>query len=156
MFGTELTAMTEAGAGLVVGTIDRDGVPRGIRAWAVLVVDADAQRLRIVLTADDRQIVENLGAGRVAVTAADVRTLRSVQLKGRIVTLETPTGDDIELARVQTDRFFEAVVETDGNSLLQLELMMPAEMVAIEMIVDEQYDQTPGPTAGSVLREAAR
>jgi hypothetical protein len=148
--------MTEAGAGLVVGTVDRAGTPRGIRAWSARVVDAETQRLRIVLTADDHQVVENLAVGRVAFTAADVRTLRSVQLKGRVVSVEAPTQDDVELSRVQTDLFFAAVVETDGNPLLHLELMLPAEMVAIEMIVDEQYDQTPGPTAGSALRQETR
>jgi hypothetical protein len=155
MFGSQLTTMMEAGAGLVVGTVDRNGVPRGIRAWGARVVDVESRRVRVILTADDRRIVDNLEAGRVAITAADVRTLQSVQLKGRVVIVEAPTADDVALTRIQIDRFFEAVVETDGNPRQQLDLMLPAEMVAIELLVDEQYDQTPGPTAGTPLQRVA-
>jgi hypothetical protein len=156
VFGSELTTMIEAGAGLVVGTVDRNGAPRGIRAWGARVVDVEDQRVRIVLTADDRRIVDNLRLGRAAFTAADVRTLRSVQLKGRVVTVEPPTSEDVELTRSQIDRFFEVVNETDGNPLEQLELMLPTEMVAIEVVVDEEYDQTPGPMAGAALRQGRR
>jgi hypothetical protein len=156
MFGSELTTMIEAGAGLIVGTVDSEGAPRGIRAWGARVVDVEGQRVRIVLTADDRRIVDNLSLGRAAFTAADVRTLRSVQLKGRVVTVEPPTPDDVALTRSQIDRFFEVVNKTDGNPLEQLELMLPTEMVAIEVVVDEEYDQTPGPTAGAALRQGPR
>ena len=60
------------------------------------------------------------------------------------------------MTRRQIERFFEAVTETDGNSLDQLRLMLPSAMVAIDIIVDEQYDQTPGPTAGAALRQEPR
>jgi hypothetical protein len=156
MFGSELTSMIEAGAGLILGTVDDDGAPRGIRAWGARVVDVEARRVRIVLTADDRRVVDNLAGGKAAFTAADVRTLRSVQLKGRVVTVEPPTPDDVALTRSQIDRFFEVVNKTDGNPLEQLELMLPTEMVAIEVVVDEEYDQTPGPTAGAALRQGRR
>jgi hypothetical protein len=156
MFGSELTSMIEAGAGLILGTVDGDGAPRGIRAWGARVVDVDGQRVRIVLTADDRRVVDNLAGGKAAFTAADVRTLRSVQLKGRVVIVEPPTPDDVELTRAQIDRFFEAVNQTDGNPLEQMELMLPTEMVAIEVLVEEEYDQTPGPAAGAALRQGRR
>ena len=156
VFGSELTTMIEAGAGLVVGTVDGNGAPRGIRAWGARVVDVERQRIRIVLTADDRLVVDNLAGGKAAFTAADVRTLRSVQLKGRVATVELPTPEDVELTRSQIDRFFEAVVETDRNSFRQLELMLPREMVAIELVVDEEYDQTPGPAAGTTLGQGHR
>jgi hypothetical protein len=156
MFGSELTNMIEAGAGLILGTVDGDGAPRGIRAWGARVVDVDGQRVRIVLTADDRRVVDNLAGGKAAFTAADVRTLRSVQLKGRVVIVEPPTPDDVEVTRAQIDRFFEAVNQTDGNPLEQMELMLPTEMVAIEVLVEEEYDQTPGPAAGAALRQGRR
>ena len=141
---------------MVVGTVDGHGVPRGTRAWSAHVLDPVGRRVRVVLTADDRRIVDNLDRGRVSFTASDVRTLRSVQMKGRVASVESPTPEDVERTRTQTDRFFDAVVETDGNPRHLLELMLPAEMVAIEVLVDEQYDQTPGPTAGSALRPVQR
>ncbi|HEX6659109.1 MAG TPA: pyridoxamine 5'-phosphate oxidase family protein [Ilumatobacter sp.] len=152
MFASELTTMIDAGAGLIVGTVDGNGAPRGVRAWAAWVVDPDAQRLRVVLTGDDRDVVANLADGRVALTAADVRTLRSVQMKGRVSSIDEPTPADLELAEFQTERFFVAVSQTDGNPMEMLVSMLPSTRIALEMIVDEQYDQTPGPTAGTALQ----
>jgi Pyridoxamine 5'-phosphate oxidase len=152
VFASELTTMIDAGAGLVVGTVDAQGTPRGVRAWAAWVVDPDAQRLRVVLTGDDREVVANLADGRVALTAADVRTLRSVQMKGRVVAVDEPNAADLELAELQTDRFFVAVSQSDGNPMEMLRLLLPSERVVIEMVVEEQYDQTPGPTAGTAIQ----
>ncbi|HSM65391.1 MAG TPA: hypothetical protein VK860_03705 [Ilumatobacteraceae bacterium] len=155
VFATELVTMLEAGAGLVVGTVSPDGVPRADRAWAASVVDAGARRIRFVMSADDAAVVENLESGMVSLTGADVRTYQSVQLKGRPVVVEAPTPADVELARLQSETFFEAVHLTDGNPLEGLRRMLPHQMVAVEMIVEETFDQTPGPAAGSALTESA-
>lgn len=152
MFASELTSMIEAGAGLVVGTAGADGEPRATRAWAATVVDPDARRLRVVVSADDPVSVANLRPGAaVALNGADVRTFRSVQLKGRVVTVEPPTPDDFDAARVQSDRFLQMVHETDGNPLESLQRILPVEVVVVEIGIEEMYDQTPGPEAGGPL-----
>jgi hypothetical protein len=143
--------MVERGAGLVVGTVSSDGEPRADRAWAVSVVDAATCRIRFVMSADDPVVVEHLESGTVSLTGADVTTYRSVQLKGRPVVVEAPTVDDLALAAHQSGVFFEAVHRTDGNPVELLRRILPREMVAVEMVVDESFDQTPGPTAGTVL-----
>jgi hypothetical protein len=143
--------MIEAGAGLILGTAAADGTPRGVRAWAAWVVDPDTQRLRVVLTGDDQAVVDNLEGRRAAVTAADIRTVRSVQLKGRVVSVGQLTPSDAEIAERQTECFFAAVHATDGNPMELLRVMLPSTQVVIEIIVDEQYDQTPGPTAGTPM-----
>ncbi len=152
MFASELMSMIDDGAGLLIGTVTANGAPRGVRAWAAWVVDPDEQRLRVVFTADDPVVVASLEGRKVAVTAANVRTVRSVQLKGRVVSVEPPTPADMEITERQTQLFFTAVHETDGNPIELLNVMRPCTHLAIEMIVDEQYDQTPGPTAGSALQ----
>ena len=152
MFGTELETMIESGAGLVLGTAGEGGAPRGTRAWSASVVDRDAQRVRVVFSADDPVVIENLRSGRATLTAADVRTFRSVQLKGRVTALEPTTEHDLELTGEQVDRFFEAVIATDGNPIELLRRLVPAEKMVVEIDVEEQYDQTPGPGAGAVLR----
>ena len=152
MFGSELTTMIEDGAGLVVGTVGHDGEPRAARAWSALAVDPDERRIRIVVGADDPVTVENLAVGAtIALNGANVRTFRSVQLKGKIVAVEPATADDLDTARVQSERFLQAVHETDGNPLEQLRRMLPLDVVAVEVVVDEMYDQTPGPEAGGPL-----
>jgi hypothetical protein len=141
----------ETGAGLVVGTVSTDGVPRADRAWAASVVDAERSRIRFVMSADHPDVVDNLQSGRVALTGAEVTTYQSVQVKGRPVVVEAPTVADVELARLQSETFFDAVHRTDGNPIEALRRMLPLEMVAVEMIVEESFDQTPGPAAGTAL-----
>jgi hypothetical protein len=150
-FGTELMNIMETGAGLVVGTVSEDGWPRADRAWAVSVVDTETHRIRFVMSADDAAVVDNLQSGRVSLTGAEVSTYQSVQLKGRPVVVEPPTSADIELARDQSETFFEAVHRTDGNPVEEMRRMLPHQMVAVEMIVEESFDQTPGPSAGRTL-----
>ncbi|HSP28166.1 MAG TPA: hypothetical protein VLN74_06410 [Ilumatobacteraceae bacterium] len=150
-FATELATILEAGAGLVVGTVSAEGAPRADRAWAASVVDAENRRIRFVMSADDAAVVDNLQSGRVSLTGANVSTYQSVQLKGRPVVVEAPTASDVELARRHSESFFAAVHRVDGNPLELLRRMLPHEMVAVEMIVEESYDQTPGPTAGTAL-----
>jgi len=154
-FATELMTILETGAGLVVGTVSADGEPRADRAWAASVVDAESRRLRFVMSADDPAVFENLQSGSVSLTGAEAITYQSVQLKGRPVVVETPTAADVELARLQSETFFEAVHRSDGNPVESLRRMLPHRMVAVEMVVDETFDQTPGPSAGTALAGAA-
>jgi hypothetical protein len=145
-------SMIEDGAGLVVGTVGDDGEPRAARAWSVTVVDDAVGRLRIVVGADDPVTVANLRIGaRVAVNGADVRTLRSVQMKGEVIVVDQAGPADLDVARVQSDRFLEAVHVTDGNPLEQLRRILPIEVAVVEIVVDEMFDQTPGPDAGGLL-----
>ena len=155
-FASELTRMVESGAGLVVGTVSVDGAPRADRAWGVSVVDPGERRIRFVMSADDTAVLEHLESGNVSLTGAEVSTFHSVQFKGRPVVVESPTADDIEMARTQSERFFEMVNRVDGNPIEQLRRMLPLETVAVEMIVTEMFDQTPGPSAGSALVEPAQ
>ena len=153
-FATELMSIMRTGGGLIVGTVSADGWPRADRAWAVSVVDAETHRIRFVMSADDVAVVDNLQSGKVSLTGAEVSTYQSIQLKGRPVVVEPPTSADIELARDQSETFFEAIHRTDGNPLEALRRMLPHEMVAVEMIVEESFDQTPGPSAGHSLAAA--
>ena len=153
-FATELMTILESGAGLVVGTVSTDGEPRADRAWAASVVDAESCRLRFVMSADDPAVVENLQGAMVSLTGAEVITYQSVQLKGRPVVVEAATAGGLELAHRQSEAFFEAVHRSDGNPVESLRRMLPHRMVAVEMLVEETFDQTPGPSAGTALAGA--
>jgi len=52
---------------------------------------------------------------------------------------------------VQTDRFFEVVHLTDGNPIELLRRMLPIEVLVVDVVVEEMFDQTPGPEAGAPL-----
>jgi hypothetical protein len=146
---SDLKSVVEAGMGLVAGTVSDDGEPRAHRAWSARVVDPDEGRIRFVMSADDPDVVAHLETGAVSLTGANVATYASTQVKGRPVVVEAPTADDMEDVRKSTDAFFDVIHSTDGNPIELLSRMLPRTYLAVEMVVDETFDQTPGPKAGA-------
>jgi Pyridoxamine 5'-phosphate oxidase len=136
-------------ATLLVATVDDDGAPRAGRGW--VAVDAGHPgRIRVVVGADDPAMVANLRPGaRIAVTSGDVRTLRSTQVKGRVDTVGPTSDDDLTAMAGAVDGFVRAVHEVDGNPPEQLRRLLPNAVLAVEIDVDEVFDQSPGPGAGS-------
>lgn len=152
MGGTDHLEHLGAGVSLIVGTASADGEPRATRAWAARIVEREPLRVRFVMSADDPVAVANLASGMaVALTGADVCTLGSVQVKGSVRLTEPAGADDLALATAQSERFMQAVHETDGNAIELLRRMLPREVVCVELDVDERYDQSPGPGAGRLL-----
>jgi hypothetical protein len=145
----QLEEATELGLGLLVGTVSPEGRPRVTRGWSLASVDSHEGRLRLVMTADDRVAVANLAGARIAVTGGDVRTLRSAQVKGRVVAVEDVTADDLARMAMHVEEMFTAVTETDGTPRAVLDNLLPLDVVAVEIDVDGIYDQTPGPSAGA-------
>ena len=148
MFSSDVMSILEAGTSLIVGTVGADGEPRATRAFALTVIDDAAPAVRVVPSADDPVVLEHLATGAIAVTAADVRTLRSVQLKGRITRVEPSTDDDARMVEEHSSAFFQAIHDTDGHDLEISRRLLPLATISIVMVVDELYDQTPGPGAG--------
>ncbi len=149
MGGTNFLELIDAGASLVVGTVSDDGEPRAGRAWASRVIERDPLRIRLVMAVDDEVTVANVAPGAiVAVTGGDVRTLRSVQLKGCVRLVEPPTADDLALAAEHSARFTDAVLAVDGLPAALLRRMLPYEVVCVELAIEDRFDQSPGPAAG--------
>jgi hypothetical protein len=145
-------AFLQGGCALIIGTVGDDGEPRASRGWGLTIVEDDPLTIRLLLTGDDEVTVEHLrGSGRVAITAADVPTLRSVQLKGRALTVEDGTAEDWARAQRFMDAFFGDVNASDGTPRRVVDRVVPTGVAAATVVVDDVYDQTPGPTAGSRL-----
>ena len=156
MIEAEDRAILEGGgSGIVAGGADADGMPFVARGWAIWFPTAAPDRVRVVVSADQGFDPSVVGR-RVGVTASDVATLVTRQIKGPVHEFGPATPEDLEAMSRQTPAFFEAIHETDGNSLSLLRRLLPAEVVAIEMTVDEVYDQTPGPGAGGSLVGSGR
>jgi hypothetical protein len=138
----------EAGSALIIGTVGPDGAPFAGRGWGLDVLDGD--RVRLLLDASDEGTIANVAAGRaIAVTAADVRTLRSMQLKGRALGLDETTAADRERWDRYREEFFTDILETDGTPRELTDRFAPDDVVACTIEVDELFDQTPGPGAGA-------
>lgn len=154
MFGPDDVAFLERGTAFIVGTVSADGAPHASRGWGMDVL-GDAQ-VRLLLDADDDGALANVAAtGVIAITAADVRTLHSTQMKGRVVGVEA--GDEADAARARRfcDQLFCDIQETDNTPYETLEHMVPSSYAVCLVDVEESFDQTPGPGAGAPVGRAA-
>jgi hypothetical protein len=159
VIGAETAAFLQSGCALVVGTVAVDGEPRASRGWGLTLLPGDGPEqlvVRLLLDGTDPLVRDNLAAtGAIAVTAGNVRTLRSTQLKGRIVSFDDASATDLERAGRYVDAFVSDIVAVDRTPRQLIERMVPASFVGCTIAVTELYDQSPGPGAGARLEERA-
>ena len=157
MFTTDLVAFLESGCALIVATAGDDGAPHASRGWGLDVLDATTGRIRLLLGADDPVVLAHAAAGGgIAVTGADVVTLRSVQAKGRVLSVEPVTSDDRERSQRYCTAYHDAVAIVDDIPRHLMQRMVPVEMVRCDIEVEAVFDQTPGPGAGAEIAGADR
>jgi hypothetical protein len=151
VFDAEQASFLESGCSLILGTVLPDGEPHAGRGWGLNLLPVTGQ-VRLLLDAEDSATVARAAAGgAVAITAANVRTLRSMQLKGRVLSVEAASSDDVDRAARFCEDFFTDVADTDGVGRDLTERLVPAGYVACTVAVDHVFDQTPGPGAGAQL-----
>jgi hypothetical protein len=156
MLNPEIQAHLEAGSAAVVGLVGLDDRPYATRGWGMDVIDADAGVVRLLMRAVD---LVPLGYGPgdrpgvpVAVTASDVPTLFSIQLKGRLEAVEAAIDGDGARVDRYCDAFIDDVVGADRIRRQLMELWRPTgAMLACTIQVEELFAQTPGPDAGARL-----
>ena len=150
MLDEEMVAFLHGGCALIVCTFDEEGAPFASRAWGLTVLCAEgaegAVRVRLLVTPDV------LTEGRIAITATDVPTLRSLQLKGHIADVDAMTEADLAKSEQYIDDFYDDIVSTDHIPRDLLERVRPNQFVVCTVVVEELYDQTPGPRAGASVR----
>jgi hypothetical protein len=152
VFAPETTAFLEGGCSLVVGTVGVDGEPTASRGWGLTVLSRERGECSLLLDAGAEKFLADLRRTEVlAVTAADVPTLRAIQLKGRITSLAPASAVERDRAEEYTDAFFGDITRTDGTDRSVLNRMKPVEYIACVTRFAEIYDQTPGPVAGAAI-----
>ncbi len=152
--GDRWRAHVESGTAHVVGFLAADGRPFVTRGWGICVDDGTGVGRVIVSTVEMAALGypgNDIAGAPIAVTATDVRTLQSIQLKGPVVGLEAVTEDDRARLAAYCDDFFTAVLETDGIPPVLMARTIPDEVVACRFEINEAFDQTPGPGAGRPL-----
>jgi hypothetical protein len=151
VFDAEQTTFLESGCSLILGTVLPDGEPHAGRGWG-LDIQPDTDQVRLLLDAEDSPTVARAAAGgAIAITAADVRTLRSMQLKGRVLSVEVASPEDAARAVRFCEEFFTDIAETDGTPRERTERLVPVGYMACTVAVGHVFDQTPGPGAGALL-----
>ena len=148
MIEPEVAELLESPCSLIMASVAPDGLPEAARGWAAAVHGSDA--VRVLLAASEARMLANLAdRGRMALTTTHFLTNVSWQLKGRARAIDAATAGD----RIRLDAFCAGCVEIlhehQGTPEAVIRRLIPAEIVAVEMVVEQVFDQTPGPQAGA-------
>jgi hypothetical protein len=142
----------QGGVAVGVATRDDDLRPEFARGWGP-EVSADGRSLRLCVTAPAgspmRANLERNGA--VAVGFSPPTIARAVQVKGVAGAVGEPETADLE----RVERHFRSFVAEAGRigapAELSQRMFVRTGLVAVQLSIDEVFDQTPGPTAGRRL-----
>jgi hypothetical protein len=139
----------------MVGTRDAELVPELVRAWGPRI-SGDRTRVSVcVAMAAGARTIGNLRDNRrVAVTFALPSDSHAIQLWGRCIGTGRPRRDDLTAVRLHRDAFAQVskglgVPLPFIEALWQRELAGSPDMVKIRFVVEQIFNQTPGPDAGS-------
>jgi hypothetical protein len=149
----EQRSLIESGAAVSVGTRSADLVPDALRAWGPRV-SADRRSIEVFVDRPNSQrCVENLqDNGRIAMCFVDVITFHALQLKGRCVEIGDPGPDDW----AWIDRHRAGFTEETGKIGFVAEVvrnLWSTQVVRLRFVVEEFFDQSPGPGAGRAIVE---
>lgn len=146
-----LRAHIESVGTILVGTRDAYLRPEIARGWgAHILPDRHTIDLCISLSAGTKTLVNLRDHDEVAVTFHHTNTYKTVQLKGRFLESDEPTPEDWErVKRHEKELTAQAAINRiplDIGSRLFTE-----DLVRIRFVVEQAFEQTPGPSAGGKL-----
>jgi hypothetical protein len=152
--GPQQTALMERRVSIIVGSSDAAHRPHVTRA-AGGRLEADGRRVTVLLPrAGSEAVIADLQAnGRIAVVFSEPTTHQTLQLKGRdAVVGSCSTPQDEALAA----RYLEGFIDEIGRLGFTAEvahtiLRHDGELLPVQFTIDEAFEQTPGPSAGSRL-----
>jgi hypothetical protein len=150
-FGT-IAAFLDSGVSMVGASASDGLVPEAFRMWGASLSDDGV--LRALVSSDAGQTFGHMREGTpLCMTFADVLNLRSIQVKGRSVGAAEPPGpaDLASMARYQEVLYPKS--RLNGTPPALLEDIRPRSVFVVSIVVEEAYDQTPGPSAGTPLDE---
>lgn len=152
MLDQRIRRCLEAGASVLVATVDGRGIPSCCRASAITSND-DLKTLAIYLPiATSQQTIKDIATThRLAVAATHVVEHVSIQLKGTASTARLARDDEAALVESRHEAFAD-VLHNIGlpRRLTRSVVHWPA--FVVDMKVEEIFEQTPGPHAGARLR----
>ncbi len=154
MIEPEVTELIESPCSLIVASVDADGLPDAIRGWGVDVLGPD--RVRVLLAADaDRTLANLADGGRIALTTTHFITAVSWQLKGVATMIEDASPAERILFDAYCSGCLQILSVAQDMPEGVIARLIPADVVACEMVVEQVFDQTPGPGAGARVAPVA-
>jgi hypothetical protein len=148
----EVIEFIHGGVAVGVATRDDELRPEFARAWGP-EVSADGRSLRLcVATPEGSRMRANLGQnGAVAVGFSPPTIARAVQVKGVATAVGEPEAADLERVERHVRSFVAEAERIGAPTELSERLFVREGLVAVQLSIDEVFDQTPGPTAGRRL-----
>jgi hypothetical protein len=153
LINDDLRALIESDPAVSVGTRSGDLVPHGVRAWGPRV-SADRRSVEVFIDRPNSQraIQDLQDNGRIATCFVEIRSFRSLQLKGRCVEIGDPAPEDWDWIERHRAAFTEATADIGILPVLTRNLWS-TQVVKLRFVVEEFFDQTPGPLAGREILE---
>ena len=149
----ELAAFCQRGVAVILATCV-DGRPMAGRGFACQVDDAGTVRLLLRRTGHEALLAALRGGAPIAATFTQPPEHRSIQLKGKRATESAATvADGIALA-VQSREFRDRMMALSYTEAMSNGYCFADadDLVAVDFVPDEAFVQTPGPSAGTVLK----
>ena len=147
-----LRVAADGGTSVLVGSADSNAIPACCRGIAVSTDGALTRATIYVPVATSRDVVANAATTkRLAVMITRVVEHVGVQLKGSVETIRLAADDEAPFVRRRLAEFADVLDEIGlPRRIFRSVAHWPA--FAIEVSVEEIYDQTPGPRAGASIR----
>lgn len=152
MSSTRACNATERGRSLLVGTVDSQGTPALCRAVAITSSDSLATATVYVPIATSRDVIANVASTRrIAIVAAYPPDHVSVQLKGTTTGVRLAADHEESMIRDQFGAFVDILHDLGMPHRVVRSLnQWPA--FAIDVKIEDVFEQTPGPKAGNPLQ----
>lgn len=142
----------EPGLSIIVGTVDIHGAPSCCRSYAIKS-DDDLETLTVYLpVATSHDAIQGLAmTKKLAVAATQPMESSATQLKGTAIETRLAREEEAAFVNERLDAFADMLVGFGvPRRLTRTAVHWPAFAVTIR--VEEIYEQTPGPKAGTRLR----
>jgi hypothetical protein len=136
---------------ILVGTRDASLTPEITRGWGPTILpDGHTIDVCISLSAGAKTLENLRDSDEVAVTFCHTVTYQTVQLKGRFLESGELTPQDWEAVERQQDRLVEQAKVYEIPMSIGSRIFT-ADLVRIRFVVQQAFEQTPGPRAGAKL-----
>ena len=142
----------QPGVSVLVGTVDACGAPSCCRAVAFALTD-DLEAMTVYIpVATSHQAIQNIGTTkRLAVNVSHPIDHHSVQFKGTTSDARLARDDEAPLIRARIEAFADTL-EAVGVPRRVARSVAHWPAFAVTMRVEQVFEQTPGPHAGTRLR----
>ena len=145
--------LIESDPAISIGTRNAELVAHAVRAWGARV-SADRRSVELFIDRPNagRCVADLQDNGRIAACFVHIQTFRALQLKGRCVEIGDPAAVDWSWIERHRAAFTDAAASI-GFLPMMIRNLWSTQVVKLRFVVEEYFDQTPGPNAGKAIVE---